>query len=80
MRGPTIPYSPYILAPLIGFAAFTPVFSDEPEVVDPTSGEIVAVSEIDIDMLTAEQRACIGDQLVEQGIGSGCGGDRSAQD
>lgn len=68
MRTLSLPYSPVILAALIGVACFTPEFVNEPEVVDPTTGETVAISQIDIDALSDEDRADIGDQLAEQGI------------
>ncbi|WP_298922630.1 hypothetical protein [uncultured Roseobacter sp.] len=68
MRTLSFPYSPVILATFIGFATFAPVFADEPEVVDPTTGEIVAISVIDFDALSEGDRINIGDQLAEQGI------------
>jgi hypothetical protein len=38
------------------------------EVVDPTSGETVALSDIDVSSLSDEDRQSIGDQLAEQGV------------
>lgn len=67
----SFPYSPVMLAALIGIVSFSPVFAEEPDVVDPTTGETVAISEIDIDALSDEDRANIGDQLAELGIRPG---------
>ncbi|QPM90579.1 hypothetical protein PSAL_018180 [Pseudooceanicola algae] len=80
MRGPFLPYSPFLLVTLIGFAAFAPVFSDEPQVVHPITGETVTISDIDIDALTPEERTFIGDQLADQGIGAGRGGHDGPRD
>jgi hypothetical protein len=68
MRTFSFPYSPMILAALITAASISHAFADEVEVVDPTTGLNVAISEIDFDALTEDQRADIGDQLADQGI------------
>ncbi|WP_170400728.1 hypothetical protein [Ruegeria arenilitoris] len=52
----------------------------EVEVVDPSSGETVALGDIDHSSLSPEDRRNIGDQLAEQGIPAGRGGEgRSAE-
>ncbi|MEO9897637.1 MAG: hypothetical protein ABJF05_14785 [Paracoccaceae bacterium] len=76
MRTLSLTYNPVILAALIGVAAYSSAFADEPEVVDPTTGETIAISEIDFDTLSDDDRADIGDQLAEQGI-SPRGGSRT---
>ncbi|SLN42744.1 hypothetical protein TRL7639_02206 [Falsiruegeria litorea R37] len=50
--------------------------SEPPTVVDPTSGETVSITEIDIASLSEEDRQNIGDQLAEQGIAPRGGRDR----
>lgn len=68
MRTLSFPHSPLVLAALITVASFSLSFADEAEVVDPTTGETVAISEVDFDALTDDQRANVVHQLAEQGI------------
>lgn len=46
----------------------------EVEVVDPSTGETVALGDIDHSSLSPEDRRNIGDQLAEQGVSAGRGG------
>ena len=50
--------------------------SEPPTVVDPTTGETVSITDIDISSLSEEDRQNIGDQLAEQGIAPRGGRDR----
>lgn len=48
--------------------ALTALASEPPTVVDPTTGETVSITDIDIASLSEEDRQNIGDQLADQGI------------
>ncbi|WP_164659096.1 hypothetical protein [Tropicibacter sp. Alg240-R139] len=50
--------------------------SEPPTVVDPTSGETVSITDIDISSLSEEDRQNIGDQLADLGIAPRGGRDR----
>ena len=60
---------PLMIAAMITATSMTPLLAAEDvEVVDPTTGETVALSEIDISALSEEDRQNIGDQLAELGV------------
>jgi hypothetical protein len=71
MNALTFPYSLLLLTVVVSIAAIEPLLADEAEVVSPITGETVAISEIDFNALTNEQRAEVGDQLAELGINPG---------
>lgn len=50
--------------------------SEPPTVVDPTTGETVSITDIDISGLSEEDRQNIGDQLADLGIAPRGGRDR----
>ena len=79
MRTLSLSYSPLILASLITVASFTPSFADKVEVVDPTTGETVALGDIDRASLSEDDRKDIGDQLAERGIEAGRHGGRGGE-
>ena len=58
-----------MIAAMITATSMTPLLAAEDvEVVDPTTGETVALSEIDVSALSEEDRQNIGDQLAELGV------------
>lgn len=60
---------PLMIAAMITAASMTPLMAAEDiEVIDPTTNETVALSEIDISALSDEDRQNIGDQLAALGV------------
>ncbi|MEP5762650.1 MAG: hypothetical protein ABJ327_25690 [Litoreibacter sp.] len=62
------------LASTLALPFGTAASADEVLVVDPTSGETISLSDVDVSSLSYEDRRSIGDQLAELGAAPSRGG------